>query len=124
MNYLVDSYTIYAASVLAANSVFRAIFGAVFPLFTRQMYSGLGKQTSYPVHDVLFAFKLMVPCSSGIHWASTIPALLSLVCLPFPFLFYRFGARIRAKCKYSAIAAAATASLSRSTGLSEPAQAV
>lgn len=44
MNYLVDSYTIYAASVLAANSVFRAIFGAVFPLFTRQMYNGLGKK--------------------------------------------------------------------------------
>lgn len=43
MNYLVDSYTIYAASVLAANSVFRAIFGAVFPLFTRQMYSALGR---------------------------------------------------------------------------------
>ncbi|KAF4540658.1 MFS general substrate transporter [Lasiodiplodia theobromae] len=39
MNYLVDSYTIYAASVLAANSVFRAVFGAVFPLFTRQMYN-------------------------------------------------------------------------------------
>ncbi|KAL0264239.1 hypothetical protein SLS55_000186 [Diplodia seriata] len=50
MNYLVDSYTIYAASVLAANSVFRAIFGAVFPLFTRQMYNGLGmKRHSSPL---------------------------------------------------------------------------
>lgn len=38
MNYLVDSYTIYAASVLAANSVMRSIFGAVFPLFTTQMF--------------------------------------------------------------------------------------
>lgn len=38
MNYLVDSYTIYAASVLAANSVIRSVFGAVFPLFTTQMY--------------------------------------------------------------------------------------
>lgn len=52
MNYLVDSYTIYAASVLAANSVFRAIFGAVFPLFTRQMYSGLGKELSFSSRDV------------------------------------------------------------------------
>jgi hypothetical protein len=34
MNYLIDAYTIYAASVLAANSVIRSIFGAVFPLFT------------------------------------------------------------------------------------------
>jgi MFS family permease len=39
MNYLIDSYTIFAASVLAANSVLRSIFGAAFPLFTTQMYS-------------------------------------------------------------------------------------
>jgi hypothetical protein len=37
LGYLVDSYTIYAASVLAANSVLRSLFGAAFPLFTRQM---------------------------------------------------------------------------------------
>ena len=34
MNYLIDSYVIYAASVLAANSVMRSLFGAAFPLFT------------------------------------------------------------------------------------------
>ena len=34
MNYLIDAYTIYAASVLAANSVLRSLFGAAFPLFT------------------------------------------------------------------------------------------
>lgn len=32
MNYLIDSYVIFAASVLAANAVMRSIFGAVFPL--------------------------------------------------------------------------------------------
>lgn len=32
--YLVDAYTLYAASVLAANTIFRSAFGAVFPLFT------------------------------------------------------------------------------------------
>ena len=32
MNYLIDSYTIYAASVLAANSVLPSLFGAAFPL--------------------------------------------------------------------------------------------
>ncbi|GME31390.1 putative MFS-type transporter [Neofusicoccum parvum] len=99
MNYLVDSYTIYAASVLAANSVFRAVFGAVFPLFTRQMYDGL-----------------------GIHWASTIPAFLALICLPFPFLFHRFGEGIRSKCKYSAIAAAAAASLQKGSSRPETLQ--
>jgi hypothetical protein len=79
MNYLIDAYTIYAASVLAANSVLRSLFGAVFPLFTRQMYSTL-----------------------GIHWASSIPGFLALACVPFPFLFYKYGEQIRMKCKYAA----------------------
>merc|ERR1712072_321566 len=78
MNYLIDAYTIFAASVLAANAVLRSIFGAVFPLFTSQMYANL-----------------------GIHWASTIPAFLALACVPFPFLFYRYGPKIRVNCKYS-----------------------
>ena len=40
--------------------------------------------------------------SLGIHWASSIPAFLALACLPFPFLFYKYGASIRKKCKYAA----------------------
>ncbi|KAH8425232.1 MFS transporter [Aspergillus melleus] len=79
MNYLIDSYTIFAASVLAANSVLRSIFGAVFPLFTTYMYADL-----------------------GIHWASSIPAFLALACVPFPFLFYKYGAAIRQRCKFAA----------------------
>lgn len=31
MTYLIDAYTIYAASVLAGNSINRSIFGTVFP---------------------------------------------------------------------------------------------
>jgi multidrug resistance protein len=82
-NYLVDAYTVYAASVLAASTVLRAVFAAVFPLFTTQMYHRL-----------------------GIHWASSIPAFLALACLPFPFLFMRYGEGIRSRCKYAAKAAA------------------
>lgn len=78
LNYLIDSYVIYAASVLAANSVLRSLFGAAFPLFTTYMYKDL-----------------------GIHWASSIPAFLSLACLPFPFLFYKYGAQIRARCEFA-----------------------
>lgn len=37
----------------------------------------------------------------GFHWAASTPAFLSLACLPFPFLLYKFGARIRASCKYA-----------------------
>lgn len=79
MNYLIDSYTIFAASVLAGNGIIRSIFGAAFPLFTKQMYSSL-----------------------GIHWASSVPAFLAVACLPLPFLFYKYGAQIREKCKYAA----------------------
>ena len=78
MNYLVDSYTIYAASALAAYALLRAFGGVAFPLFTTYMYHGL-----------------------GIHWASSVPAFLALACMPFPFVLYVFGRRIRSVCKYS-----------------------
>ncbi|PWY66430.1 MFS general substrate transporter [Aspergillus heteromorphus CBS 117.55] len=79
LTYLIDTYTIFAASVLAANSVMRSVFGAVFPLFTTYMYNNL-----------------------GIHWATCIPAFLALACVPFPFLFYKYGSEIRKRCKYAA----------------------
>lgn len=51
----------------------------------------------------------------GIHWASSIPAFLSLACLPFPFLFYKYGDRIRSKCKFAAEAAEVLARFRQST---------
>lgn len=86
MNYLTDAYLIYAASVLAANSVIRSLFGFAFPLFTPNMYSIGGE--------------------NGIHWGPAIGGLLSLICLPFPFIFYKYGAGIREKCKYASEAKA------------------
>jgi len=41
----------------------------------------------------------------GIHWASSIPAFLALMCVPFPFLFYKYGRSIRLRCKFAAEAA-------------------
>ena len=38
----------------------------------------------------------------GIHWASSIPAFLALACVPFPFLFYKYGLAIRLRCKFAA----------------------
>jgi hypothetical protein len=43
--------------------------------------------------------------SLGIHWASSIPGFLALICMPFPFLFYKYGPQIRARGKYSGKAA-------------------
>jgi len=60
-NYLIDAYLLYAASVLAANSVLRSLFGVAFPLFVSPMYRNL-----------------------GVNWASTLVAFLALACAPMP----------------------------------------
>lgn len=78
-NYLIDAYTIFAASVLAANTVLRSLFGAAFPLFTRDMYANLGTQ-----------------------WASSVPGFLALIMVPAPFVLYKYGAFIRSRCVYAA----------------------
>ena len=78
-NYLVDAYTVFAASALAATVIVRSGFAAAFPMFTTYMYHGI-----------------------GIHWASCIPAFLSLLCMPLPFIFYKKGPSIRMRCKFSA----------------------
>lgn len=78
LNYLIDAYTIYAASVLAANASLRSLFGAAFPLFTTYMYQNL-----------------------GIHWATSVTAFLALACMPMPFIFYKYGPTIRQLCHYA-----------------------
>lgn len=77
-NYLVDSYQHQAASALAAKTFIRSFWGAAVVLFTEQMYERLGDQ-----------------------WASTLLAFLGLACCGIPYLFWVFGARIRASSKYA-----------------------
>lgn len=55
----------------------------------------------------------------GIHWASSIPAFLALACLPFPFLFYTYGPRIRKACKFSREAEDAMDKITRQSALPE-----
>lgn len=76
--FLVESYPLYAASALAANSFARSAFAAVFPLFGLQMYNKLGYQ-----------------------WATSLLGFLVLACAPFPYLFYRYGRRIRQHSKFA-----------------------
>nr|OQO21459.1 hypothetical protein B0A51_11777 [Rachicladosporium sp. CCFEE 5018] len=75
-NYLVHSYGIYAASALAGNAVLRSILGGTLPLAGPAMYRALGP-----------------------HWAGTTLGLLEAFCIPIPFIFYRYGHRIRLKSK-------------------------
>jgi hypothetical protein len=79
ISYLLDAYTIYSASVLSSLAVVRYIFGVAFPLFATSMYRGL-----------------------GIHWASSVPAFVAVLCIPIPFTFYHYGEAIRKRCKFAA----------------------
>ncbi|KAJ5528338.1 Major facilitator superfamily domain general substrate transporter [Penicillium frequentans] len=77
-NYLIDTYSLFAATAAATNAMARALFGFAFPLFTTYMYNNLGTQ-----------------------WASSIPAFLSLAFTPLPFIFFRVGSKLRAKSKFA-----------------------
>ncbi|KAI1127890.1 major facilitator superfamily domain-containing protein [Nemania abortiva] len=77
-NYLVDTYQDRAASALAAKTFIRSIWGASVVLFTTQMYDRLGYE-----------------------WASTLLAGISLLCCAIPFLFWKYGERIRKHSKYA-----------------------
>jgi|SRR6266702_1252733 len=68
----------YSASAFAANTMARSAVGAAFPLFTTQMYEGM-----------------------GVNWASTLIGGVALLLLPIPFLFYKYGPRIRARSKFA-----------------------
>ncbi|KAH7272004.1 hypothetical protein FSOLCH5_006911 [Fusarium solani] len=73
-NYLASAYSIYAASALAGNAVIRSIAGGVLPLAGPKMYAAMTPQ-----------------------WAGTLLGLLEVAMIPIPFVFWRYGAKIRAK---------------------------
>ncbi|KAF2029571.1 MFS general substrate transporter [Setomelanomma holmii] len=76
--YLVDVYgPLNGASAIAANGLSRYSISAVFPLFTVQMYEAL-----------------------GIAWATSLLGFLALLMLPIPWVFFKWGPRIRAKSRY------------------------
>ncbi|KAE9368868.1 MFS general substrate transporter [Stipitochalara longipes BDJ] len=76
--FLVDAYPLYAASALAANSFARSAFGAVFPLFGIQMYKKL-----------------------GYDWATAVLAFITLTMVPFPYIFFRYGKKLRGRSKFA-----------------------
>ncbi|KAI5481696.1 carnitine O-acetyltransferase [Pseudohyphozyma bogoriensis] len=76
--YLIDTYERNAASATAAAVVCRSAAGAGFPLFADGMFHKL-----------------------GIQWGCTLLALIMLVFVPVPFIFRRYGARIRKGSKWA-----------------------
>ncbi|PPQ90717.1 hypothetical protein CVT25_005025 [Psilocybe cyanescens] len=72
-SYIIDSYSDYAASAMAAKTLLRSECGAMIPLFVTQMFHGMGFQ-----------------------WAGLLLALIAAVIAPVPFVFYKYGDRVRA----------------------------
>jgi multidrug resistance protein len=65
------------ASALAANNLLRYVLASVFPLFTVQMYQRL-----------------------HIDWASSLFAFIALAMLPVPWIFEKWGPKLRMKSQY------------------------
>lgn len=72
--YLVDCYIRYAASVIAAITVFRSIIGALLPLGGLSLYNAL-----------------------GYGWGNGVLAFISLALVPLPLVFKKYGPQIREK---------------------------
>lgn len=70
--YLVDAFTLYAASVSAASTVFRSLLGALLPLAGNSMYDAL-----------------------GLGWGTSVLGFIAVAFIPMPLFFWRYGQRIR-----------------------------
>ncbi|KAF2109038.1 major facilitator superfamily domain-containing protein [Lophiotrema nucula] len=70
--YLVDAFTVHAASANAAATVLRSLLGALLPLAGNSMYNAL-----------------------GVGWGTSLLGFIAVAFIPVPLLFYKFGERIR-----------------------------
>ncbi|KAF8994689.1 MFS polyamine transporter [Cyathus striatus] len=77
--YVVDSFTLHAASALAAVSCLRSLAGFGFPLFAPAMYKALGYGKG---NSILAAISIALGC-------------------PAPFLLWKYGRRIRMSSRYA-----------------------
>ena len=71
-SYLVDVFTIFPASALAANTVVRSIMGALLPLAGQSMYASL-----------------------GLGWGHSLLGFIAVACIPVPWMLMMYGERLR-----------------------------
>ncbi|KAF2092867.1 MFS general substrate transporter [Rhizodiscina lignyota] len=72
LGYLVDAYTVYAASATAAATVTRSLLGALLPLAGNRMYDAL-----------------------GVGWGTSLLGFIAVAFAPVPLIFWKYGERIR-----------------------------
>ncbi|BGP17112.1 hypothetical protein JCM10213_003891 [Rhodosporidiobolus nylandii] len=78
INYLLDAYTIYAASAVASNTFLRSIFAAALPLVAMPLYHNL-----------------------GVGRACSILGAISAALMLVPFVFYKYGPKLRSMSKFA-----------------------
>lgn len=88
LNYLAMAYPTYTASIFAGNALFRASFGAVFPLFVSGTM--LLCQTFYPA-DLYFVKARQLFGKLGIGPGNSLLGGIAIGFLPIPFIFYKVG---------------------------------
>lgn len=71
-NYYIDCFEKYAASAIAAGTLFRSIFGGAVPLFAPGLFDDL-----------------------GYGWGISVFAFMALALSPAPLVFYYYGERVR-----------------------------
>ncbi|KAF1835385.1 MFS general substrate transporter [Decorospora gaudefroyi] len=74
--YLVDVFTVHAASAMAASTVLRSLAAAFIPLSSQTMYARL-----------------------GYGWGNSMLGFIATLLVPIPFLFIRYGQGIRARSR-------------------------
>lgn len=77
LNYLVDAYEVFAASAMAAASLSRSSFGAVLPFAAKPMYRAM-----------------------GVAWATSLLGFFSLALCVVPFVFLKFGGKMKERSKF------------------------
>ncbi|KAJ9632057.1 hypothetical protein H2203_000458 [Taxawa tesnikishii (nom. ined.)] len=80
INFLVDTYKLYAASAVSANTFLRSLLAAGLPLAARPMFNNL-----------------------GVGPAMSILASVATLALPIPFIFMKYGLKLRKMSKFAPV---------------------
>ncbi|TVY27514.1 putative transporter [Lachnellula hyalina] len=80
INFLVDTYGLYAASAVSANTFLRSVLAAAFPLVAKPMFHNL-----------------------GVGPAMSILGAVATIAIPVPFIFMKYGFALRQKSKFAPV---------------------
>ena len=78
LNYLTDTYLMFTASAMAANTIMRSAMGAAAPLYTQYMFNAL-----------------------GVGGGGSLIGGVAVLLAPIPFIFYKYGESIRKRSKFA-----------------------